>query len=89
MSEIKSSSGRIEGINYLDYSPVSVEFEEGIITKIERNNALSESKSPLYVAPGLIDIQINGYLSISFSLEGAENTTASGGQLSVDDVKKK
>ena len=87
MSEIKSSSGRIEGINYLDYTPVSVEFENGIITNVERINAFSDNKSPLFIAPGLIDIQINGYLSISFSLEGAENTTASGGQLSVDDVK--
>jgi N-acetylglucosamine-6-phosphate deacetylase len=83
-----SSSGRIEGINYLDDSLVSVEFEEGIITKVETINALSEGKNPLYIAPGLIDIQVNGYLSISFSLEGAESTTASGGQLSVDDVKK-
>jgi N-acetylglucosamine-6-phosphate deacetylase len=83
-----SSSGRIAGINYLDYSPVSVEFEEGIITKVERINALSEGKNPLYIAPGLIDIQINGYLSISFSLEGAENTIASCGELSVADVKK-
>ena len=87
MSEIKSSSGRIEGINYLDYTPVSVEFENGIITNVERINAFLDNKNPLYIAPGLIDIQINGYLSISFSLEGAENTTASGGQLSVDDVK--
>jgi N-acetylglucosamine-6-phosphate deacetylase len=83
-----SSSGRIEGINYLDYSLVSVEFEEGIITKVERINALSDNNNPLYIAPGLIDIQINGYSSISFSLEGAENTTASGGELSVADVKK-
>jgi N-acetylglucosamine-6-phosphate deacetylase len=88
MSKIKSSSERIEGINYLDYTPVSVEFEEGLITKIERINVLSDNKNPLYIAPGLIDIQINGYLSISFSLEGAENTTASGGQLSVADIKK-
>jgi N-acetylglucosamine-6-phosphate deacetylase len=75
-------------MNYLDYSPVSVEFENGIITKVERINTLSDNKNPLYIAPGLIDIQINGYLSISFSLEGAENTTASSGQLSVADVKK-
>jgi N-acetylglucosamine-6-phosphate deacetylase len=83
-----SSLGRIEGINYLDDSPVSVEFENGIITNVERINALSDNKNPLYISPGLIDIQINGYLSISFSLEGAENTTASGGELSVADVKK-
>ena len=41
-----------------------------------------------YIAPGLIDIQVNGYDSVSFCLEGAENTTASGNELTVSDVKK-
>lgn len=41
-----------------------------------------------YIAPGLIDIQVNGYNSVSFCLEGAENTPASDGNLTVSDVKK-
>ncbi|MEI7829180.1 MAG: amidohydrolase family protein [Prolixibacteraceae bacterium] len=41
-----------------------------------------------YIAPGLIDIQVNGYNSVSFCLEGAENTSASDGNLTVSDVKK-
>jgi N-acetylglucosamine-6-phosphate deacetylase len=41
-----------------------------------------------YVGPGLIDIQINGYNSVSFSLEGAEDSPAGAADLSVDDVKK-
>ena len=88
MKNILKSSGRIEGINFLDYSPVAVEFENGIITNVVRLNKLSDNNKPLYIAPGLIDIQINGYLSISFSLEGADKMSASGGELTVADVKK-
>ena len=83
-----SNSGRIEAINYFDYSPVSVEFENGILSGIKRLEKLPPDVKPLFIAPGLIDIQINGYLSVSFSLEGAGDTEASGGKLSVGDVKK-
>jgi len=41
-----------------------------------------------YVSPGLIDIQVNGYDSVSFCLEGAENTTAQENELTVQDVWK-
>lgn len=41
-----------------------------------------------YIAPGLIDIQVNGYNAVSFCLEGAENTSASDGDLTVSDVRK-
>ena len=83
-----TNSGSIEAINYFDYTPVSVEFENGIISGIKRLEKLPADVNPLFIAPGLIDIQINGYLSVSFSLEGAGDTEASGGKLSVDDVKK-
>ena len=82
------NSGRIDAINYFDYSPISVEYDNGIITDIKRLNGLPSDVKPFFIAPGLIDIQINGYLSVSFSLEGAGDTEASGGKLSVDDVKK-
>jgi N-acetylglucosamine-6-phosphate deacetylase len=88
MKKIMSSTGRIEGVSYLDSSPVSVEFENGIITIVERPDKLADSISPLYISPGLIDIQTNGCLSVSFSLEGAEKTSASTGELTVTDVKK-
>jgi len=41
-----------------------------------------------YISPGLIDIQVNGYNSVSFSLESAEKTTTGNKDLTVDDVKK-
>jgi N-acetylglucosamine-6-phosphate deacetylase len=63
MNKILGSSGRIEGIHYLDSSLVSIEYENGIITKVNRQNRLTSNKRFLYIAPGLIDIQVNGYSS--------------------------
>lgn len=83
-----SSPERIEGINYLDYSPVAVEIANGKIVKVERLNKLSEENNHIFIAPGLIDIQVNGYSSISFSLEGGDMTSKSNGELTVAGVKK-
>jgi N-acetylglucosamine-6-phosphate deacetylase len=88
MSDLMSSTKRIEGINYLDNSPLSVEIENGKIAKVERPVSLSEENKHLFIAPGLIDIQINGYLSVSFSLEGAGGTSGKGDDLTVEDIKK-
>jgi N-acetylglucosamine-6-phosphate deacetylase len=56
----------VEGIFYLDGSPVQVEIVEGKIGRIRRNISKPESTS-LYIAPGFIDNQVNGYASITFS----------------------
>ena len=88
MNRIMSSSGRIEGIYYLDSSHVSIEFENSIITKVDRQNRLTSNKRFPYIAPGLIDIQVNGYSSVSFSLEGADNMLTSAGEFTVANVKK-
>ncbi len=56
----------VEGLLYLDNTPVSIKIVDGKIAKITR--IISESSLPeFYVAPGLIDIQINGYMGVSFS----------------------
>jgi len=88
MTKAVNSSGRIEGLNYLDYSPIAIEFENGLIRKVERLKKLSGIDEPFLVAPGLIDIQINGYLSVSFALEGAGNTAAISAGLTEADVRK-
>lgn len=82
------SPKRVEGIDYLDYSPVAVEIANGKIVKVERLSKLSDENKPYFIAPGLIDIQINGYNSVSFSLEGAEGTSEGGGELTIEKVKK-
>lgn len=56
----------VDGLHYMDGKPIRVEITDG---KISRIKALpSGSKVPeVYLAPGLIDIQINGYAGVNFS----------------------
>jgi len=57
----------VEGIFYLDNTPVVVEIDRGVIRKIVRNRQSDASKGKWIVAPGLIDNQINGCLSVGFA----------------------
>jgi len=88
MSNLLISPERVEGINYFDYSPIAIDIAKGKIVKVERIKKLSEKNEHIFIAPGLIDIQINGYNSVSFSLAGAEGTLEEGGELTISDVKK-
>lgn len=74
---------RVEGISYLDHKPVSVWFEDGIIKKVEKLKSLSGKNEHQIVAPGFVDIQVNGYNGFSFSLEGADEPSAESKNLSV------
>ncbi len=62
----KDHSNPIEGIFYLDEDPVIISNSGGVISKIERI-ANKKSANKIYIAPGLIDLQINGYLGVDFS----------------------
>jgi N-acetylglucosamine-6-phosphate deacetylase len=69
----------IEGLLYSDGKPVSVKITNGKITKIIRLSA-NAKVPPMYIAPGLIDIQVNGYMGIDFAdqnltLEGIRKAT--------------
>lgn len=89
MTDSLNSHKRVEGINYLDYTPIAVEIADGKIVSVERPNQLLKENEQIFIAPGLIDIQVNGYSSISFSLEG--NTGADleeGSSLTIEDVRK-
>ena len=79
---------RVEGINYLDNKPVAIWFEDGLITRVGQIENLQDNSEPLYIAPGLIDIQVNGYDGISFSLEGADDPSAETKHLSVEAIRK-
>jgi N-acetylglucosamine-6-phosphate deacetylase len=69
----------VEGIFYLDSMPVSVEIVDGRISKVIHKDKLDDANNAdLYLAPGLIDHQLNGYISVDFV----------GPQLSVEDVRK-
>jgi N-acetylglucosamine-6-phosphate deacetylase len=71
----------------------SIEIENGLISSLNMvQNETTEAEAidamGCYVAPGLIDIQVNGYNSVSFSLERAEDTAKKNNDLTVEDVKK-
>ena len=66
----------IEGLFYLDHSPVRVEFSNGKITNVTRLSELSDKDSKVYIGPGLIDNQVNGYGGVSFVDMGGELTMA-------------
>jgi len=56
----------VEGLLYEDGKPVSIEIVDGKITRVK--HLASGSGSPeIYVAPGLIDIQVNGFMGVDFS----------------------
>lgn len=69
---------KVEGLFYLDGTPVTIEIARGKITRVTRTASLDDpSLLNLYIAPGLIDNQVNGYASVGFSSPG----------LTVEDVR--
>ena len=75
----KKSLVEIEGMLYSDMGIVSIKSDNGKISKINRIESQGKSLE-LFVAPGLIDVQINGYMGIDFSgpkltIEGVRKAT--------------
>ncbi len=59
---------KIEALLYSSKMPVSIEVKNGNILKINSLNKLSnETDNNLFVAPGLFDNQLNGYLGVEFT----------------------
>lgn len=74
---MKSIAQKIEGLLYSDGNPVSLSLDKGQITEVSFLKKDAEILKT-YIAPGLIDIQINGYVGVDFS----------GPDLTVEGVKK-
>ena len=67
----------IEGRLYLDGNPVIIRITDGRLVVIEHKE--TETGIPdVYIAPGLIDIQINGYMGVDFSSK----------ELTLNDIRK-
>lgn len=67
----------IKGVLYSDGGLISLEVSNGTISNIKRLNKESK-RAKTYIAPGLIDLQINGYMGVDFS----------GPDLTVEGVRK-
>jgi N-acetylglucosamine-6-phosphate deacetylase len=59
----------IDGILYSDMGNVTIKSVDGNISEISRIETQGKSEE-LFVAPGLIDVQINGYMGVDFSGPG-------------------
>lgn len=70
----------VTGVLYSDNKPVSITIKEGKISAIKRIKKLPAGSENLYIAPGLIDNQVNGFAGVSFTFGGEE--------LTVEGVKK-
>ncbi len=66
---ITNDSMKIEGTLYSDMGKVSITTTDGYISEMNRID-FSEKSESLFLAPGLIDIQINGYMGVDFSAPG-------------------
>lgn len=64
----------VEGLFYLDSRPVSIEIKDGRIVSVQQIKKLSDESHPLYVAPGLVDNQVNGYAGVSFCFDDGSLT---------------
>ncbi len=64
----------VEGLNYQTQKPVSVEIRDGKISKIKQIEKLSDENHALFIAPGLIDNQVNGYAGVSFCFDDGSST---------------
>ena len=76
ISQSMDKSG-LEGILYSDEGWVNISTKNGKISGINRLSKVDKD-SKIYVAPGLIDVQINGYMGVDFS----------GPDLTVEGVRK-
>lgn len=56
----------LKGISYLDGKPISIEIKDGKIAKIDRISKKAHIPE-LFIAPGLVDLQVNGFMGVDFS----------------------
>lgn len=67
MTKEKETHFFVGGIHYASRKPVSLEIRNGRIINITESDRLKEEEMNLFIAPGLIDNQINGYANVDFS----------------------
>jgi N-acetylglucosamine-6-phosphate deacetylase len=67
----------VEGIHYITGKPVQIKIENGKIAGIRYIEKLTDVQSKIYIAPGFIDNQVNGFAGVSFAF-GESDLTGEG-----------
>ncbi|WP_052487979.1 N-acetylglucosamine-6-phosphate deacetylase [Gordoniibacillus kamchatkensis] len=70
----ESDSYSIEGIHYRTSEPISVYVKNGLIESIKPLTGEGERSLP-FIGPGLVDLQINGYLGMDFNTDPLQKAT--------------
>jgi N-acetylglucosamine-6-phosphate deacetylase len=74
---ISCAQQSVEGLSYIDGKPISLEIKDGKIRNIKGIAKLTDENAKVYIAPGFIDNQVNGFAGVSFAF-GESNLTAEG-----------
>jgi len=75
MTKGNASEYMIGGMHYATGKPVKIEIKDGLIVSVTETDTPEKDSTGLFIAPGLIDNQINGYAGIDFS---GNNLSAAG-----------
>ncbi|MBN2665394.1 MAG: N-acetylglucosamine-6-phosphate deacetylase [Bacteroidales bacterium] len=77
-------SGEVSALHYDTGKPVKIKFSDGLISSVEEI-PMSDELNDIFVAPGLIDNQINGYRGVDFSDPSAGTLRI---RMAVDAIRK-
>ncbi len=69
------SQHTIQALHYLYGKPVEITIQDGNIQDVKPVDLKDLKNQMLYVAPGLIDNQVNGFAGVSFSFGGSDLTS--------------
>ena len=73
-NKTKEFDSEIEGIHYINNTPIRIGIKDGKIADIHILKKLTSKDDTIFIAPGLIDNQVNGYKGYSFVDIGQELT---------------
>lgn len=78
----------IEGLHFVTGKPIQIKIENGKIAGIRYISEITGENSKIYIAPGFIDNQVNGFAGVSFAF-GESDLTGEGIEKATRELWKK